>query len=338
MNELPTEERCRKIMLSRIMRGEIQYFSESERPAIKRWAEENGHDLLKMNDGETAARILSEHYGAPSALPEQEPKKLDMRFEKPAEISLVRLMLGGENVCELKVYAEALDRLNLKLGAEFEHANPEPKPSPLPERDEATGTGPATADRPADLWKDNPPATVTQRSVKLPLGIMPEWRWKELRAKELMETIGRYIESGDPITEEWGQELTQLIDWITVMRKPKHPGGFASTKDTVVAPGSGTVTDFPNIKRDEDLKLGGVGHVPIVPKEDYVITKTQTDAKTYTDPKPWPIEGGYTKDQEIRELRYLVDEQKAIIANLEKRLEAGLKRGQMVRDLLSQGV
>lgn len=220
MNELPTEERCRKIMLSRIMPGEIQYFSDSERPAIKRWAEENGHDLLKMNDGETAARILSEHHGAPDT---------------------------------------------------------------LPGRDEATGTEPK-------------------------LALTAEERWhSQMNRSEVMITKQERLQHEEERLQTQREQQQDKFERILAQAE----------KLLIVAQG-------PELK----------------------ITKTQTDAKTYTDPKPkpdawattepkgWPTQA--SKDEEIAELRLVIKDQKDIIAILDKRLEAGRKRGQMVRDLLSK--
>lgn len=43
--------------------------------------------------------------------------------------------------------------------------------------------------------------------TKPPLGIMPEWRWKELRVEELNEAIKRYSEAGLRAPDEWLREL-----------------------------------------------------------------------------------------------------------------------------------
>lgn len=359
MNELPTEERCRQVIQSVTKPGVMEFFEAHERAAIDHWAIERGIKPTQFTSTELAQRILSDHYGAPSG---------------------------------------------------------------VPERDEATGTGPATQDRPADIWRDNPPATVTQRDgTDENLELRPGERWatpeeKKAYEKHLAEST-RKLEPKLELTpeERWNKQMDRSEavmlrqERIQVKEEQQHDrmdqildmaqkvlvsfiakiGGPATAADierthelakeyawekskamigtmpvkpeTESAVPVGTVKagkldpinqapsgQFPNIKRDQGFKLGGVGHVPIVPKEDYVLTKTQTDAKTYTDPKPkpdawattepkgWPTQA--SKDEEIAELRQIVEDQKAIITNLDKRLEAGRKRGQMLRDLLSKEV
>lgn len=41
-----------------------------------------------------------------------------------------------------------------------------------------------------------------------PIGVHPEWLWKEQRARALAAAINRYIDEGFPVPEEWPIELT----------------------------------------------------------------------------------------------------------------------------------
>lgn len=47
-----------------------------------------------------------------------------------------------------------------------------------------------------------------------PLGIMPEWRHKELRREELGKAIKRYIKSDLDFPEEWMIEYGELCTWL----------------------------------------------------------------------------------------------------------------------------
>ena len=53
---------------------------------------------------------------------------------------------------------------------------------------------------------------------KPPIGIMPRYRWLELRAHELAAAIQRYTEHGDSAQAlEWSHELT----WVLSQIKPR---------------------------------------------------------------------------------------------------------------------
>lgn len=44
-----------------------------------------------------------------------------------------------------------------------------------------------------------------------PLGVMPKWRWDEIRATELAQAIDRFLEAKQPIKIEWVEEYNELI-------------------------------------------------------------------------------------------------------------------------------
>lgn len=276
MNELPTEERCRELYMKLTKPGGNPAFVTEERSAAQEWGMLRGIDPL-ASDWYLASRLLSDHYGSPST---------------------------------------------------------------LPERDEATGTGPATQDRPADIWRDNPPGTVTQRDGKPEpkLELTAEERWhSQMNRSEVMITKQERLQHEEErlqIQREQQQDkferiLAQaekvLVSFIAKIGGPATAADIERTQELAKGPawekikamigtmpvkpetesavpvGTGTVTDFPNIKRDRGF-----------------------------------TQGGYTKEQEIKELRLIVEDQKVIMANLYKRIEDGRKRGQMVRDLLSK--
>ena len=50
-----------------------------------------------------------------------------------------------------------------------------------------------------------------EEQTKPPIGIEPEWIWKQKRCFELACTIARYTESGRAVDEKWFLELGRLI-------------------------------------------------------------------------------------------------------------------------------
>jgi hypothetical protein len=48
-------------------------------------------------------------------------------------------------------------------------------------------------------------------AVKPPIGLQPEYRWREQRMYELIACINRYHESGFPVKPEWLEELRRLL-------------------------------------------------------------------------------------------------------------------------------
>jgi hypothetical protein len=48
-------------------------------------------------------------------------------------------------------------------------------------------------------------------TLKPPIGIMPEWMYKESRYGDLADAIKRYVDSGSyPIPIEWAEEYNRL--------------------------------------------------------------------------------------------------------------------------------
>lgn len=56
-----------------------------------------------------------------------------------------------------------------------------------------------------------------------PLGIQPEWAWREQRAVDIMDGIRRYIEGCEKIPDEWQSELSQHLDWINNRKRGMGP-------------------------------------------------------------------------------------------------------------------
>lgn len=52
-----------------------------------------------------------------------------------------------------------------------------------------------------------------------PLGIMPRWRWLELRAMELQAAINRYMEAKVKVPEEWLDEKVDLCEELDKLGK-----------------------------------------------------------------------------------------------------------------------
>lgn len=47
-------------------------------------------------------------------------------------------------------------------------------------------------------------------SPKPPVGLIPRWRWNELRKEAIFEAINRYEEAGKEIPAEWVEELKDM--------------------------------------------------------------------------------------------------------------------------------
>jgi len=52
---------------------------------------------------------------------------------------------------------------------------------------------------------------LSDRSKKLPIGIMPRHIYNDLRAKEIIRAMGEFMECGEPIKAEWVEELSDLV-------------------------------------------------------------------------------------------------------------------------------
>lgn len=65
-----------------------------------------------------------------------------------------------------------------------------------------------------------------QDSIKPPIGIIPEWLWKERRLKEIREAIKRYVDAKLPVGLDWIVEEYTLREWIEYRNEDKkQPGG-----------------------------------------------------------------------------------------------------------------
>lgn len=65
------------------------------------------------------------------------------------------------------------------------------------------------------------PSPEEKSSVKPPIGIIPEWSWKEQRLKELREAIERCQNRLLNIPAEWKEEEAALTSWLTKMEAKK---------------------------------------------------------------------------------------------------------------------
>lgn len=55
---------------------------------------------------------------------------------------------------------------------------------------------------------------VDNNSVRPPLGIIPEWRFRELRIDEIRIAIKRYEEANFKIPAEWIDEMSNHLQWL----------------------------------------------------------------------------------------------------------------------------
>lgn len=72
------------------------------------------------------------------------------------------------------------------------------------------------------IQKSPSPSTSIPEDKKPPLGIMPEWRWKELRLQDVQGAIDRYLEVDKPIPTDFIEEKYQLQTWLN-KRKQSPP-------------------------------------------------------------------------------------------------------------------
>lgn len=56
-------------------------------------------------------------------------------------------------------------------------------------------------------------------SQRPPLGVMPEWRWKELRVQELDDALNRYADEMKELPQEWINEKYELQKWLQFRSK-----------------------------------------------------------------------------------------------------------------------
>jgi hypothetical protein len=81
-------------------------------------------------------------------------------------------------------------------------------------------------------------------AIKPPLGIIPEWLWKEQRMNELEKAIFRYDFAGKPRQKEWVDEYSEIREWLHNWHNnrptPKKEALF-TTEDGVIAHENDTV-------------------------------------------------------------------------------------------------
>lgn len=64
-----------------------------------------------------------------------------------------------------------------------------------------------------------------QKTTKPPLGIIPEWLWKEQRQKELFTVITRYLDLGKMPQLEWIKEFGAISEWLEKYNEDKQQKG-----------------------------------------------------------------------------------------------------------------
>lgn len=67
---------------------------------------------------------------------------------------------------------------------------------------------------------------------KPPLGLMPEWRHKELRLQEIREAVQRYIDANEPVPINWVAEEYALRGWLE-NREEEQKSKSVSQKDNI---------------------------------------------------------------------------------------------------------
>ena len=93
---------------------------------------------------------------------------------------------------------------------------------------------------------------------KPPLGLMPEWRHKELRLQEIREAIKRYLDANEPIPVNWIAEEYCLREWLENRKKPQPPETGIPTLDRQEEK---LYTEKEVLQREEDaFNAGRSGH------------------------------------------------------------------------------
>lgn len=68
---------------------------------------------------------------------------------------------------------------------------------------------------------------------KPPLGLMPEWVWKEQRLEEITAAIMRYLIEGVFVPREWYNEQQRLGDWLRLDSKNKQRTGIVDNPPVI---------------------------------------------------------------------------------------------------------
>lgn len=89
-------------------------------------------------------------------------------------------------------------------------------------------------------------------TVKPPLGIIPEWLWKEQRNEELLAAIGRYSKAKLFIPLDWITEQFTLSQWLKNREEEKKE---SAPKDKVDKPEQVPLEDMPLLSLNDLLKV-----------------------------------------------------------------------------------
>ena len=84
---------------------------------------------------------------------------------------------------------------------------------------------------------------MVDRSDKPPLGVMPEWRWRELRIRDLVLAATRYAKADRLATPEdqtmvmgWTEEANQHLQWLMECEDWSTPQGLIDRVEAIVRP------------------------------------------------------------------------------------------------------
>ena len=60
---------------------------------------------------------------------------------------------------------------------------------------------------------------MNKENQRPPLGVVPEFIWKEIRIKEILAAMERYAINDKPIPSEWVKEIRELFYWFITNRE-----------------------------------------------------------------------------------------------------------------------
>lgn len=52
----------------------------------------------------------------------------------------------------------------------------------------------------------------------VPIGVTPEWIWRELRVQDLRDAINRYWDAGLQPDDRWITELNKHLNWLKELK------------------------------------------------------------------------------------------------------------------------
>lgn len=76
--------------------------------------------------------------------------------------------------------------------------------------------------RPVDMYRQFFDDPVEQKSTRPPIGIEPEFIWKEKRLHALMQAASRYIDAGLRVKPKWFSEIRNLIDDLQTVKQDQE--------------------------------------------------------------------------------------------------------------------